>query len=179
MAKGRPGTWYAVSLKPAGWSAIDGVRSKGTFPVGDYGSKCVCCDVETDSRMAFNPSTGNVASAIKLPRCADCATHVAAGNNMSIVMYVLGAAGILVGAYGLKWSENLYTAIGAACFATLGAILLAAKRRRIAMEARGHRSGLEIAVLPGLVSVRTTNPRFADEIRERNPELTTQSPRLR
>jgi hypothetical protein len=53
----------------------------------------------------------------------------------------------------------------------MGALVAFNYFKRVSMQKQGHCIGLEVVAIPGLVSVRTSNPRFARELRERNPDL--------
>ncbi len=165
-----PGTWHVAIMKLAGWTPLQGAVSKGTFPVGNYGSQCLCCNAETDIRLLFDPSVRHSASKIAIPRCKECASHVAAGNTMPMIMLGGGGAALLIGAIGFTNFMPL-VGVAAAILAVVAFIVLRAKAQRAAMEKTGHYSGLEVVAIPGLVSVRSTNPAFIRRVCELNPGL--------
>ena len=163
-----PGDWHVVVFKRAGFSAL---RSKGSFPMPEVGTRCVCCDAETATRMRFDPSAGrSSASSLELPRCDECAPHVAINNNRAVILLAFLCVGILVLAVGATNSTPVAVIGALILFAGL-AYHLTGVKQLATMAKKGHHNGLEIAALPDLLSFRTTNPRLAGELRERNPEL--------
>jgi hypothetical protein len=157
-----------VVLRAAGWSPIQAVGRGGSFPTASYGSRCACCDAETDLRLKFNPSTGWAATPIAIPACTDCLPHIQRTNPVAAGMLAL----VSLVFFAIAYTNAAWWALGGlACLAGAGAIHLSARRRHAAMIATGHHVGLQIVAIPGLVQVRTTNPRFADEVRTRNPDL--------
>lgn len=135
------------------------------------GTRCVCCDTTTDKRLRFDPSTGRTsASGLELPRCDDCIDHVATGNNHSMILLALLSVGVIVLAIGATnaWPIGV---VGALIIAGAAGYHVAALRKRASMREQGHHTGLEIVALPDLVNIRTTNPRFAQELRSRNRAL--------
>lgn len=157
-----------VVLRAAGWSPIQAVGSRGTFPTASYGTRCACCDAETTMRLKFNPSSGWASSPIAIPACTDCLPHIQKSNP--VAAFLIGLVSLLF--FGMAYkNENWWALVGVACLAIAGAIHLSSQRRQAAMIAKGHHVGLQIVTVPGLVQVRTTNPRFADEVRANNPDL--------
>lgn len=166
-----PDEWHAVPMRAPDFTALgSALTRKGTFPTADYGTRCLCCNVETETRLRFDPSASHASSAIALPACKDCLPHIQKGNHTAFVTLGLLCVGVLLCALADKNGAWLWVP-GIACFVAMAANYLLGKRTRDAMARRGHRNGLEVVAIPGLVSVRTTNPRFARELRERNPEL--------
>jgi hypothetical protein len=167
------GSWHVVVFKHSSFTALGSAMTRqGTYPAADYGSKCLCCDQETEARLSFDPSARHVASAISLPRCTACESHVSASNSTATTLMGLLCVGLLLTALG--WKQAAFREalpLGLACFAAMGALFAFNYFKRVSMQKQGHCIGLEVVAIPGLVSVRTSNPRFARELRERNPDL--------
>jgi len=164
--------WNVVVLKGAGFTPLGSAMTrKGRFPAADYGTRCVCCDQETETRLSFDPSARHSASEIALPRCEACAPHVARGNTAPMIYLGALGVGLVLVAMGANNGWWPVLGLGVLAFAAGGAYAWRTLAKRAAMRTQGHHVGLEIVAIPGLVSVRTTNPRFASELCSRNPQL--------
>jgi hypothetical protein len=165
------GTWQAVVMKERGFSVVrSAMTRKGSFPSADYGAACACCNAATDEVMDFDPSAQHRATPIAIPRCKACRMHLVPGNRAATVSIVLGCLAMLGFALGVK-NGAVYYVLGALCTACLLAYWLSTVTNRATMHKQGHHLGIEVVALPGMVSVRTTNPTFAATLRERNAEL--------
>jgi len=85
------------------------------------------------------------------------------------------AALICVGAGGVLWAAMneawLLAGLAALLLAVLAAWGLRRLSKRESFAADGHHTGLEISATIGQCAIRTTNPRLAAEIAERNRDL--------
>ncbi len=173
IARKPPGSWYGIVLK------VDGLPVKhtlldthGKYPRPELGTRCVCCDVETTRRRPFDPS-GDLwrGAPIEFPLCMPCNSHVQKDSKVAgrAALGLMGGIGLTAG--GSNRDSWVIASFGIALLAITAAWFLAdrAKRRRAA--ATGHHIGLELSVQHGMCTVRTTNPRLADEVAERNRDL--------
>ena len=163
-----------VVLRAPGWTpAQNAFKFRGSFPGADYGTHCACCDAETSQRIQFNPSGGYAASAIAIPTCKDCQPHIQKSNPVAAgVLAIVSPLG-----FALAYRNGIvFAVLGALCLAAAAAIFFTAQKKAAAMRATGHHIGLQVIAIPGVVQVRTTNARFAADVRAKNPALATTAP---
>ena len=173
LAKRPVGEWYSVQMRTPEFSlAKAGLSRKGTFPVPEMGKLCACCDKETVGIRAIVPASGAaMGTPVKVPMCDACKEHVPRvdfGEMGAFMGALCGAAAIVIGLVQ-----------GFAAIAIVGAILVGGslgwfalrKHRRLQRARNGHFSGIEIVALPDMCRIRTTNPRFAAELVERNRDI--------
>jgi uncharacterized protein YlaI len=170
------GSWFGVVLRTSQFSygkiAVGGaVGGKATFPTPDLGSSCVCCDRADAPSRRFDASTDRLrVDPIAIPVCSECDGHVAKSTNaaqMVAALLCVGGGGCLWGLMKpLAWAALGGAVLVACCVAWLVAVRAA--RRRSARD--GHFTGFEIMASFHQCSVRTTNPRLARELLDRNRE---------
>jgi hypothetical protein len=172
-----PGSWYVVVLKTKAFSLAKiaiagGIGGEGTYPTPDLGRRCVCCDTADVTSRQYDPGSDRFEAApLEIPICRACDAHV----SKSTAVEQLAGVFLLMAAAGLFWSIHVeawnWAALGAA--ATFAFVAWGARRilRRRDMAAHGHHIGLEISASLEMCSVRTTNPRLAAEVVERNKAL--------
>ena len=145
----------------------------------NLGAKCACCDVETPLRRKYNPGRGTRrlstagASPLALPICKACDSEGHLYDPSGIAPVAIGIAGVLGLAIGLSNHMLAVTILSLAALARAGLLAVLARTKLNAHAARGHHVGLQLMLLPGMISLRTTNPRFADDVRAQNPKLTS------
>lgn len=173
IARKPSGQWYAVVLKvdDAPPPVYGLLQVEGTFPRPELGTSCVCCDLDTKQRGRFDPRDDiSRGDAIEFPLCERCESHVHKDNKVAGNLTLAGAFGL--GLIVMGYNRDLWAlvAVGIVVCAALAGWLVSsrAKRRRHAVD--GHHVGLEITVKHGMCTVRTTNPRLANEIAARNSE---------
>lgn len=168
------GSWYGVVLRGADFSfgalAMTGAVG-GAFdaPRPRLGVRCVCCDVETMATMPFSIDSDRVrGEPVPVPACDTCADHL---DRNIVVPELVGAGGCVAIALiglGLVYA-NVWLGAAGAALAAIAALFVVRKRQaRRRLAERGHHTGLEIMIRPGLCAVRTTNPRVALELAQRH-----------
>jgi hypothetical protein len=174
MAARPLGAWYAVVLTAPDFSlghtaVVGALGASSSFPTPDLGERCVCCDGETTARRHFDASTDRFrADPIAIPLCADCGTHVQLNTSNGQLAGALVCVGLGGAIWGAAAPSLAAVAAGSALLAAIAAWIAAGRRARLKQAARGHHCGFEILISPRLCSVRTTNPRLAEELVERN-----------
>lgn len=162
--QGEKPRWYKVQIYEGQRSLSDFLPGTHSAPAVQLGTRCACCNVETPYKMEMNPSAGNfIASNIRVPRCYECRLHMTGKQTQDAPAVIGGvaAAGCIPLAIFVSW-----------WFAIPAALILAGtmywivrfigKRREL--QAQGHFTGILISMLPHFVSIRTTNPRLANDI---------------
>jgi hypothetical protein len=173
LGKRPVGEWYSVQMRTPEYSlAKAGLSRKGTFPVPDMGKLCICCDKETIGIRAIVPSSGAaMGTPVKVPMCDACKEHVPRVDfgEMGAAMGALCGVGAIV--VGLVQAIVVVAVIGAVVVCGCLGWFALRKHRRLVRARNGHFSGIEIVALPEMCRIRTTNPRFAAELVERNRDM--------
>ena len=106
---------------------------------------------------------------IQVPACAACATHVGKGQSQRVYLWFVGLA---IGAGRAALDAAWWGAIVVAALVGIVVVWWYRRHTRAARAASGHRTQFVVVDLPeGGVGLRTGNPRFARELRERNPQF--------
>ncbi|MBI3096780.1 MAG: hypothetical protein HYY93_00825 [Planctomycetes bacterium] len=150
--------------------------AEASFPVPEFGTRCVCCDAETSSRSPQQTALSNTEwqnDPIDVPMCSSCDAHVGKrGLNLGacFALVVFGVLGV-VGAFSARGLRPWGWLIGGPLLLWGCGWLLQMEMKRRRLASQRHYIDLLLSVAPGQCSVRTSSGELARRLASLNPAI--------